>query len=114
MIIEVKDWKEEVQLAALRYAQEGFQSFQQAIDSCAGRMPNKSVENQTIVLDTFIDVLLSNTAMITVSYSRDLSTKFEDTLVLNFRRKFMELRNRSLGGEAEMEKMKIMQSEDKN
>lgn len=98
MILEVKSWQEECEIAALAFADRLFKDFNDSLASCIPRIPTKDVKFQTELLQIFIDALIGGTAMIGASYSvGGVSSQFEDAMVTNFRRKFFHMRKVVLG-----------------
>jgi len=120
MIIEVNSKQDEYELEALRFVDEGMNLFSDRLASASHRLPSMmvdgerktSVKDRTILLNVFLDALMGMTAMIAASYCNDMSSQFEDKLATEFRRKFFEMRKRSMGIEAEMRELPIKPKEE--
>jgi len=111
MILECRSWQEKAEVHALEYATEMVKTFERALLVCAKLMPENTEETRAILLNTFIDSLVSVVANIIVSYSGQVDGKLEDAVIESFKQKFTELRIRKLGGKGQMQKLKIKDDE---
>lgn len=115
MLLEVKNWQEECEVRALKFAETMMLSFSDGLEGCAPCLPRVEHEGKSafraidrdVLLNIFVDALMGATANICASYCNDLSSVFEDKVVLEFRRKFFVMRQRSLEAAKELKKIPI-------